>query len=182
MTLFGDVVTSTSLTRQLIVPITQFRMGATAPTAVTIGSTPTVPAFLFNATNELLSTFVQMPVNWDRTIDIDMVFAVQLSTSETDLDTLDLTIDYVVSIQNSTGEGVAKASTQLTPSLIVTTAAGLADGDAYEIRATAASADASNPFSSANAVGFGIEFHLTDVLEVAEFHFMSLCMAYTALH
>ena len=182
MTLFGAVVSSSSLTRQLIVPITQFRMGGTAPTEVTIGTTPAVPALLFNAQNELVSTFVQMPINWDRTVDVDMVFAVQLSAAETDADTLDLTIDYVVSIQNSTGDGVAKASTQLTPSLIVTTANGLADGDAYEVRATAASADATNPFTSSNAVGFGLEFHLTNVLEVGEFHFMSLCMAYTALH
>jgi hypothetical protein len=157
-------------------------MGATAPTEVTIGTTPSVPALLFDATAELVSSFAQMPTNWDRTLDVDLVLAIELVNAQSNGEVLDITIDYVVSIQNSTGEGVAKASTQLLPTLTVTTANGLAAGDAYEVRATFDNADATNPFTSADAVGFGIEIHLTNVTDVAAFHLLSTCFSYTAVH
>lgn len=181
MTAFGDVRSDTRLRRQLIVPISDFRMGVSSPTEVVLGSSPGIPALLFDNPPELASTFAQMPTNWDRSVDVDLVLAIQLVNGQLDGDALDMTVDYVVPRQNDTGNGVTKTSTQLLPSLVVSTASGLAAGDAYELRATFNRNDASNPFTSVNALGFGFELHLTNLIEVGAFHLLSTCFSYEAL-
>ena len=55
---FGQVPSNQALRHQVIISADQFRKGATAPTDVTIGTTPTISAQRFAAVNELASTFV----------------------------------------------------------------------------------------------------------------------------
>ncbi len=181
MSTFGEVLSNTPLTRQLIVALAELGMGPTAPTEVDVGTTPQVEGLLFNAVGETVSMFVQMPTNWDRTVDVELVLAIELADAEVNGDVLDLVIDYVVPIRNSSGNGIAKTSTQITPTLTVTTANGLVAGDAYEVRATFASGDATNPFTDANAVGFGIDPHLGNLIGVGAFHLFSACIVYEAL-
>lgn len=180
MTAFGDVLSNTALTRQIVFGINNFRKGVTAPADGTLGTTPTVPTILFAATNELLTVGSLMPFNWDRTVDATLFLSWALASAETNGDTLDITIDYTVPIVNSTGSGPGKASTQLTSQTTVTTGNGLAVGDVYSMTATLASADATNPFTSSNAIGFAIEFHLTNTTGVASAHFLGACIQYEA--
>jgi len=180
MTVFGDVVSSTALTRQIVLGINNFRKGVTSPADGTLGTTPTTPTLLFAATNELLTVGTLMPFNWDRTVDATLFLVWALASVETNADTLDVTIDYTVPIVNLTANGPGKASTQLTPQLTVTTGNGLAVGDVYSMTATLASAEATNPFTSADAIGFVIEMHLTNTTGVASAHFLGACIQYEA--
>ena len=179
MTTFGAVNTSQSLTRSIILTVDDFRKGVTAPTDATIGTTPTIPALLFNATNELLSAHVIMPQNWDHSVDASFDMVWSLAANQTNNDVLSTTVDYTVPIKLSTGDGVAKTSTQLTPTVTVTTANGLATGDIYVVSGTLASADAINPFSAAAALGFCLEFHMTNTTGVASAHFIAACINFT---
>ncbi len=179
MALFGDVLSNTELTRQIILTANQFRKGATAPTDVTIGTTPTVPALRFAATNELVSLFEVMPLNWDQG-DVEIILIWSLAAGEIDADQLSVTVDYTAPIDLSTGNGIAKTSTQLTDDLLVSTANGLAAGDIYSQTFTLLAADATNPL--ANAVGFALELHLTNLVGVASADLIGACINYTATH
>ena len=179
MSNFGDVAGNTALTRSIHVSGNQFRSGATAPTDVTIGTTPTVPALHFDATNELVSVYASLPVNMDRTKDLIARLQFSLSATETDADTLDFTCDYTAVLGNSTGDGVARTSTQVTGQVTVTTANGLAIGDLYTMDITFPFADATNPLASAIAIAF--EMHLTNVTEVGEIDLLDGDLIYEAL-
>ncbi len=163
--------------RAIILTLQDFRKGTTAPTDVTIGTTPTVPALHFDATNELLTVQAAMPPDWDHG-DLILELEVVLSAAETNGDTLDLTVDYVATIPQSTGEGPGKASTQLTPSLTVTTANGLAIGDQYAMQIVISAADATNPLADVGTIA--LEFHLTNITGVEEFNFIAGCIVYTS--
>jgi len=178
MATFGSVTSNTSILRQFIITANQFRKGGTAPTDATIGTTPTVSALLFNATNELASTYIILPLEMDKTVNFSLVLTCSLSATETNDDTLDITCDYTASIRNTTGSGVAKTSTQITSSTVVTTGNGLAIGDIYEATLAFPAADATNPTASANAIA--IEIHLTNTDEVGEIHLLGACLNYTA--
>lgn len=177
---FGEVLSSQALSEQIIITGEQFRNGVTAPTGVTIGTTPTVDALQFAATNELVSTFFVLPFNMDRTIDPDLVLVWSLAANETNADELSITLDYTAPIDLSTGSGIAKASTQLTNNLPVTTANGLAIGDIYTQTFTFAAADATNPL--ANAIGIAIEFHLTNLVGVAVIDLVGAYLGYERNH
>jgi len=169
--------------RSVILTLDDFRKGTTAPTDATIGSTPTIPVLLFDATNELLSFHVVMPIDWDKTKDCTMDLVFSLVNTETDADTLSVTIDYTTIFKNTTGAGVAKTSTQLTPTIDVSTANGLAIGDIYTMSVTLAAADANNGFIRGDkSVGFCAEFHLTNIDEVTDIHFLGGCVNYIPLY
>ncbi len=180
MTAFGAIVSSQVLSEQIIITAEQFRSGVTAPTVVTIGTTPTVDALHFDATAELVSTFFPLPFNMDRTVNPQLVLIWSLSATEVNADTLDITLDYTAPIDLSTGNGIAKASTQLTDSLSVTTANGLAIGDIYSQSFAFAVGDATNPLTS--AIGLAIEFHLTNLTGVGEADLIGACFAYERAH
>jgi hypothetical protein len=180
MTAFGAILSSQALSEQIIITANQFRSGVTAPSDVTIGTTPTVDALQFAATNELVSTFFPLPFNMDRTIDPALVLIWSLAATEVNNDQLSITLDYTAPIELSTGDGVAKASTQLTDDLTVTTANGLAIGDIYTQAFSFAVADATNPL--ANAIGLAIEFHLTNLVGVAVADLIGACLAYEREH
>ncbi len=179
MTLFGVVPTEQQLTRSVVLTLDDYRKGSTGPSDATVGTTPTIPVLLFNATNELLSLHTVMPVNWDKAQDCSLDFVWSLSTGQTNGDVLSITVDYVTLQKETTGAGIAKTSTQLTPTTTVTTANGLAIGDIYTMGTTIAAADGSNGFAvDDKTVGFCFEFHLTNLTDVADVHFVAGCVNY----
>jgi hypothetical protein len=182
MTAFGDVAGNTTLTRSVQVRGSQFRKGASAPTDATIGTTPVIGVLLFDATAETASAFVEPPADWDRSQDCTLRLICSLVNAETNADTLDWTLDYTVPLSLSTGSGIDKTSTNLTDSVTVTTGNGLAAGDIYEASFALASADATNPFSSASSVGFALEMHLTNITGVSAIHLVEAVLDYVALY
>ena len=155
----------------------QFRKGATAPTDVTIGTTPTIPALLFNATNELASLYHSLPADADLTQDIILRLQFSLSSIEVNLDTCDFTCDYTA-VTLVTAEGIAKASTSVTGQFTAVTGR-LAVGDLYEMDITFTAGDATNPL--ATAIGIAFEIHMTNVTGVADIHLIDGDFIYTAL-
>jgi hypothetical protein len=180
MTAFGAVLSNQALSDQFIVTGNQFRSGVTAPTAVTIGTTPTIDALRFANINELVSTFFALPFNIDRTVDPQLVLIWSLAAGETNGDQLSVTMDYTAPIDLSTGNGVAKASSQILDNLTVTTANGLAIGDIYTQTFSFPVADATNPIT--NAIGIAVEFHLTNTTGVGSIDLLGACMGYERLH
>ena len=176
----GDVTGNTTLTRSIHLSGEQFRVGGTAPTSVTIGTSPEIPAHHFDATAELVSLYSALPQNIDRTKDVILRLHFSLSATETDADTLDFTCDYTAPLANSTGNGIAKTSTQVTGQTTVTTANGLAIGDMYTMDITFPFADATNPLAS--AIGLVFELHLTNLTGVAEIDLVDGDLIYEALH
>ena len=164
MTTFGAITSSTTLTRTIHLAGDQWRKGATAPTDVTIGTTPTIQALRFDAANELASLYHSLPIDRDTTTDVILRIQWALIGAETNGETLDVTCNYTAVIENSTGSGPGKASTSITGQTTVTTANGLATGDVYTIDITFLAADATNPL--ANAVGIAFEINLTNITGV----------------
>lgn len=181
MTVFGAVNSSTTLTRSIAIRASQFRKGASAPTDATVGTTPTIGVLLFDAVAETGSAFIQLPADWDRSQDCTLRLVCSLVNTETNSDTLDWTLDYTVPLSLSTGNGVDRASTNLTDTVTVTTGNGLAINDVYEASFTLASADGTNPFSASNSVGFALEIHLTNVTGVIAIHIIAAVLDYVAL-
>ena len=183
MTTFGAVNNSTTLTRSVILTVDDFRKGVTAPTDTTIGATPVIGALQHNATNELTSCHVVMPADWDKTVNATLDMVCSLRATEDNNDVLSCTIDYVSIKKNTTGAGVAKTSTQLTPTVTVTTANGLAVGDIYVMSATLSESDSNNGFDSGDdTIGFCFEFHLTNTTGVGDIDLVSGCINYGALY
>lgn len=165
MARFGDIPANTVLTRRLILNIFNFRQGATAPADVEIGTSPVSPGFRFSATGELISICQTMPAVWDRG-DITIGLVWSLVNGQTDGDLLSVTMDYIAPRVQVPGQGLFKASTQLTDDLAVTTAEGLAAGELYVQTFALLAADATNPLANADAIVF--EIHLTNTDEVAD--------------
>jgi len=122
-----------------------------------------------------------MPFNWDRTVDVQLVLEWALASVQINNDTLDVTADYTVPLLNTAASGVDKASTQVTGQITAVTGR-LAIADTYQMSINLARADATNPYTSANALGFAVEFHLTNVTGVASAHFLGGCINYERLH
>lgn len=180
MTTAGAVVSSTALTRSLHLTGDGFRRGATAPTDVTIGTTPTIGALRFAATNELASVYASLPANIDLSQPITLRLQWALAALETNATTLDVTCDYTRTLANSTGNGPGKASTQVTGQVTVTTGNGLAAGDVYVMDIVFAVGDATNPL--ANAIGLALEIHLTNTTGVASADLLDADLIYEALY
>ena len=173
---FGAVASNQALTRVVDLNGTNFRKGVTAPTDATIGATPTVPALLFDAVAELASTTLRVPDDWDSGTDPVLVFKWSLVNVQINLDTADFTLDYTVSTL-ATAEGPDKTSTQLTVSTDAVTGR-LSINDVYETSFTFARADASNPIAAGDLIH--LEFHLTNVAEVAAIHLLDAAFRYEA--
>ena len=180
MRLHRDTTGDTVLTRHLPLTGTNWRQGVTAPTEVTIGTTPTVRALLFDAIAELLGTTFQMPDDWDTGTDPVLILKWSLTQIETDLDVASWSCDYTVSRENSTGNGPGRASSTATGTTTVTTANGLADGDEYTTEITLDRADATNPIAADNSVH--PEIHLTNVSGVGAVHLTDAYLRYEATH
>lgn len=180
MTNFGEVNNSTPLTDQIVLGITNFRKGVTAPVDSTLGTTPTTPTVLFANINELLTIGTTMPSNWDRTVDATLILFWSLAAVETNGDTWDIDCNYTVPLVNSGGSGPGKAST-LVQGTITAVTGQLAIGDSYEMSLAIPSADATNPFTSTDAFGFVLEIGPTNLTGVASCHFIGACIVYERL-
>ena len=179
----GQVLSDQDLVRIIQIDGNNFRKGVTAPTDVTIGTTPTIPALHFDATAELASLFKGMSPDWDKTQDCQLLLLWSLADTEVNAETLDITCDYVATKQNTTGAGIAKTSTQVTGQVTVTTANGLAVGDLYIMSITLAQADATNGFGAGDdTVGFAVEIHLTNLTGVAQVDLIRGAIQYKALY
>lgn len=177
MSHFGEILSTTLVTRTLHLSGDQFRKGATAPTDATLGTTPTVPALLFDATNELASLYHSLPTEADLTVDMTLRLQFSLSSIQVNADTCDFTCDYTAPTL-VTAEGIAKTSTQVTGQFTAVTGR-LAVGDVYVMDITFAAADATNPLAS--AVGLAFEIHLTNVTGVADVHLLDGDLIYQAI-
>ncbi len=166
MSHFGEILSSDELQRTLHLSGDQFRKGATAPTDVTIGTTPTVPALQFDATGELASLYHSLPAEMDKTVDLILRLQFSLANVQLNGDTCDFTCDYTA-VTTTTAEGIAKTSTQVTGQFTTVTGR-LAVGDMYSMDITLPAADATNPLT--NAIGVAFEIHLTNVTGVAAIH------------
>ena len=180
MSLFGDVGANQPLIRVVSFSAGDIGRGVTAPTESTIGTSPAVPALLFDAVAETGVVVTRFRPDMDLGADMTLRILFALVNGQIDTDQLDLTIDYTV-FRTGGGNGPDKASTQLLPTLQVTTANGLAVADVYSIAATIAFDDATNPLNAADAVGISIEVHLTNVTEVAAIHVLDGDLEYNAL-
>ena len=140
-----------------------------------------MPTLLFAATNELLTVGALMPFNWDRTVDVQLVLNWALAAVETNGDTLDITADYTVPLLNTATSGVDKTSTQVTGQITAITGR-LAIADTYQMTINLARADATNPYTSTDALGFAVEFHMTNTTGVGSAHFLGGCINYERLH
>ncbi len=178
MSNFGEVSSSQLLTRAIVLRGEQLRKGSTAPTDVTIGSTPTIGALLFNATVELASLYQVLPPDIDVTADVIFRIQFSLASAQVNGDTCDFTCDYTAPTL-TTAEGVAKASTQVTGQFTAVTGR-LAVGDMYEMDITFPFADATNPLAS--AIGLAMEIHLTNVTGVADINLVGAELIYEALY
>jgi len=174
MTLFGAVSSALSIDSQYIMNVESFTMGATAPTTVTIGSTPTTKALHFDATNELVTSNVMTPRNVDFSANPQLILLGALSAVESNNDTLDWTCDYIMVKEN---ELFTKTSTQITAQTTVTTGLGLGIGTLYRSTFTFDRTDATNPWDTAVRSTI-FELHLTNITNVGEFDLVSACFAY----
>jgi len=174
---FGEVSTNTVLSRQFILPVENLRMGLTAPSQNLRGTTPSVPALTFANVNELASTGLTMPLDWDQGT-FNLILEWALNTGEVNNDTLDVTVNYILWESVGGNNSILKTSTSLTPQITVTTANGLASGDVYRMSMTMLSGDANNP--TGNASGFSFEVSLTNTTGVGTADLISVCISYTA--
>jgi len=178
MSQFGEVSSNQVLIRSTSRSADDFRRGATAPTDVTLGTTPTIGAALFDATNELASVYIPLPDDTDVTADVILRLEFSLSSVQLNGDTCDFTCDYTAPTL-ATAEGVAKASTQVTGQFTAVTGR-LAIGDIYEMDITFPFADATNPL--ANALGLAMEIHMTNVTGVADIILFGGELRYEAIY
>ena len=168
MSHFGEVASDQVLIRALHLSGEQFRKGATAPTDVTIGTTPTIPALLFDAIGELASIYHSIPVDIDPAADVILRMQFSLSSVQLNGDTCDFTCDYTAPTLVG-GAGIAKASTQVTGQFTAVTGR-LAIGDLYVMDITLPAGDATNPLAA--AIGVALEIHLTNVVGVGDIHLL----------
>lgn len=177
---FGEVNSNQVLTRAINFSGAEFGKGGTAPTDVLIGTSPEVPALLFDAVAETASVYASFLPDMDLSQDITFKVQFSLVNVQINNDVLSLTIDYVVPVALTTASGPNKTSTQLTPTRTVTTGEGLAVNDVYEITVTISAGDGSNPL--AGGAGIAIEVHLTNLTGVAAIHVIDASLEYTALY
>ncbi len=174
---FGTVPTNTQLDRQIVLTGGAIGRGSTAPTEVEIGAgPPTVQVLLFDAVGETVNIYQAHPFWVNTAANIELILVWQLVVGQTNGDTADWTLDYVAPIALSTGNGIGKASTQITAQTVVSTSNGLAAGDMYTSTFTFANGDGTNPLGSSN--GLGMELHLTNETGVGDIHLSAACFNY----
>ena len=178
MSRVGAVNSNQLLTRIIDVNGTNWRKGVTAPTDVTVGTTPSVPALLFDAVLELATTTLRIPIDWDSGTDPLLVIRWSLVNGQVNLDTADFTIDYTISTL-VTAEGPNKTHTQITASTDAVTGRLAAD-DVYETTFTFDRADGNNPIAAGDLLH--LEFHLTNVAEVLAIHLLDAAFQYEAAY
>lgn len=180
MSTAGQVQSDTVLIREMPLAGIILQPGGTGPTQVSIGTTPAVPAKLFDAIAEVAAGSFQMPVDWDSGTNPVIVLKWSLVVGETDADVASWSCDYTVSQENTTGAGPGKTSTTNLSTTSVTTANGLAAGDEYTNEFTLDRADGTNPIAAGDAVH--PEIHLTNLTGVGACHVTDAYLRYEAAY
>ena len=181
MTDFGAVLSSVPLIRGPgHVGVEGFRKGSTAPTDVLVGTTPSTPALLFDATAELVSGSFELPVNYAGG-DVTFILYGALVNVQLNGDVWSWNVDYLAVTPGTTGEGITKASTNLTPSRTITTGEGLAVDDVYDLVITFSAADGTNPLSTAVKL-IVFEMGLANLTGVAAIHALHAVVEFDALY
>lgn len=172
---FGEINSSTQIQRTYTFTVNNFRKGATAPADVDIGTTPTVRALRFSATNELLSFDFVLPNEMVPGANVSLSLHFALVDTETDGDALDFTFDYIT-VQENNNELFTKTSTQTAGQVTVTTANGLDPATCYEMNIVLDGADADNPLNPNDTLC--IEMHMTNTTGVARADLVSSHIVY----
>jgi len=103
------------------VPVKSWDFDATnPPTLVTVGTTPTIRGYEFNATNEQMSVAVPVPAGMATANDVKVRFFALLSAAETANDTIDATLNSIALLTDGTE---------------LATATSVSDAVAYDIAA-----------------------------------------------
>ncbi len=178
---FGDITADETLLGLIGVSASEMGRGGTAPADVTIGTTPAVPALRFSATNQTIDFSFIIRQDWDFSVNPSFALLCNLVTNETNLDQINWTFDYVVTRPGTTGNNLAKTSTQLTWSTVLTTALGLTAPDQYVSIVTIDRDDASNPIAS-GAVQIGGALHLTNTDDVSSIDVSAAELVYTKVY
>lgn len=132
------------------------------PTAVTVGTTPTIRGLLFDATNEKVGMSFQVPDGYSADTDLFVEVACYLNAAETANDTIDATLD-LVSLTPNNNELANKTSTQATISHDI--GANTAQYSLHTFRFTIDYDDATNPVAAGDMLE--CEFALSSVASVA---------------
>jgi len=164
----------------VVLTVDDFRKGATGPTDVEVGTTPTIALLRFDAVNELLSAFVAMPFNWSRLSDVELLLGFGLTQAQTNGDVLSINLDYTALEMDVPGGGFDRTSTNIVIDTELTTAKGLGTGDVYLIRQLLDKNDPANGFTD-NTYGFGIQFNLANLVGVDNIHFIAGCIDYETI-
>lgn len=146
----------------LHVGLTEVRMGSTAPTKITVGTTPAVNGLLFDAVNEVYQVQFMVPDDWTGTDDITMDLFFALEGGETAGDSIAFTGDYVAGTVGT--DTVTKTSTQLLVTELVV-AGCVAANCLYKVTFTLDYDDADNPLAVDDVMVMDI--HRTNITNVA---------------
>lgn len=140
--------------------------GTNPPTAVTVGTTPTIRGLLFDATNEKMSCAVVVPAGYSAAADCKLRVWGYLSAAETNSDTIDVAVQ-LLSLQPDNGELATATSTQYTRSESIGTQS--TQYALHKLDVTLTYNDATNPIAAGDILE--IEFALSSVASVAGFIF-----------
>lgn len=180
MTTAGAVQSDTALIRTMDLSGTILQPRGTAPTPVGIGTTPDVPALLFDAIAEVVAGSFDLPIDWDPNTNPVIVIKWSIVSARSNAEVASWSCDYTRSREGVTGAGPGKASTTILSTTTVTTGAGLAVGDPYRNEFTIIRGDATNPIVAGDAVH--PELHLTNLTGVPSCHVTDAFLRYEALY
>lgn len=153
----------------LTLPARAWDLDATnPPTAVTVGTTPTIRGLLFDATNEKMSIAVPVPAGYSADADLKLRVWCYLNAAETASDTIDAAIQ-VLSLQPDNGELATATSTQYTKSESI--GAQNTQYALHKFDFTITYNDATNPVAAGDMLE--IEFALSSIASVAGIIFRS---------
>lgn len=148
-------------------PLEAWTLGSTPPTAATVGTTPAMPALLFDATGETVSIGVRVPAGYSGDADLKLRLHFALVSTETAGDDINVTLD-LVCVDTDSDEAVTQTSTQATVSHDL--GATVTQDTVHTVELTIDYDDANNPVAAGDFLV--LEFHLTNTTTVASVHFL----------
>jgi len=146
----------------------------TSGTKTTAGNDPSVRVVRLDATAEEASFTLALPDDWEPTGTNKLTTHWALNTSESNGDTLDLSVVYITV---KLTEDLNKAPTTLTQQDTVTTAEGLTANDLYSFDHTFDNENATNPLE-AGILLLSWEINLTNILEVGAMRLVGFNFTY----
>lgn len=148
-------------------PLNEWTVGATPPTATTIGTTPTTDALLMDATAETLRLVVDVPKGMDGATSPILRLKFALNIAEDPNDDINITVD-MISVTPGTTDALTKTSTQYTGTTDI--GAITAQYSTHFVDVTLTYSDATNPIAAGDQLT--LEFHLTNLTTVGAVLFL----------